>query len=78
MRIEFNISDQEVDFECPACGQKFRVKVVDLLDPEKVTPCPSCGQLFRSRQSLDDFQRGAARAAERAVARQMKRRKKRK
>jgi len=78
VKIEFNLSDQEVDLECPACGQKFRVRVVDLLDPEKVTPCPSCGQLFRSRQSLEDIQRGAARAAERAVLRHTKRRKRRK
>lgn len=78
MRIEFNLSEQDMDLECPACGQKFRVKLVDLLDPGKITPCPACGQLFRSGTSLDDVQRGVAKAAEKAIARRTKKRRTRK
>jgi len=78
VRIEFNLADQDIDLECPTCQTKFRARVQDLLDPEKTTACPACGQLFRSKTSIDDVQRSVTKAAGKAVARRVKKRRKRK
>jgi uncharacterized C2H2 Zn-finger protein len=78
VKIEFDIAGQEVGLECPACGLKFRVRVLVLLDPERTSACPACGQLFRATTSIGDVRQSVARAAEKAIGRRIRKGKERK